>query len=291
MNIIERLLNIDRRWIFLVVAIGALLPIIFPIRLPIAKTQPVKNIFDGVEKLRAGDTIILSFDYGPSSAPENDPQAEAVLRHAFKRGIRVVVVALYPIGGLTMAINVLDKVTSEFKLEYGKDFVNLGYKDGGQALMKQMGADIHSVFPVDNKGTKIAEIELMRDVHNYRDIKLVVSLATGIIGEWWANLVNAQFGVPVAVGCTAVSAPKYYAYLKAGQMMGLMGGLKGAAEYEAMIVKQYPEFEKTYSKPGSYTASRGMSVQAVVHLLIIGFIVLGNISFLIDKRRKSRGGK
>jgi hypothetical protein len=61
------------------------------------------------------------------------------------------------------------------------------------------------------------------------------SIATGIIGEWWANLINAQFGLPVAVGCTAVSAPKYYAYLEAGQMLGLIGGLKGASEYERMV--------------------------------------------------------
>jgi hypothetical protein len=74
----------------------------------------------------------------------------------------------------------------------------------------------------------------MGKVHNYRDIKLVVSLATGIIGDWWVNLINAQFGTPVAVGCTAVSAPKFYAYYDSHQMIGLLGGLKGASEYERL---------------------------------------------------------
>ncbi len=72
-------------------------------------------------------------------------------------------------------------------------------------------------------------------------MKLVVSFATGIIGEWWANLINAQFGIPVACGCTAVSAPKYYAFLQSGQMVGLLGGLKGASEYEWLLMDAYPK--------------------------------------------------
>ena len=95
--------------------------------------------------------------------------------------------------------------------------------------------DIYTLFPNDRYGTPLGEGPLMQRVHRYSDMKLVVSFATGIIGEWWANLINAQFGIPVACGCTAVSAPKYYAYLQSGQMIGMLGGLKGASEYERLF--------------------------------------------------------
>ncbi|MFH1144372.1 MAG: hypothetical protein V1774_07515, partial [Candidatus Eisenbacteria bacterium] len=122
-------------------------------------------------------------------------------------------------------------------------------------------------------------------VRNYGDMKLVVSFATGIIGEWWANLINAQFGLPVAVGCTAVSAPKYYAFLQSGQMIGLLGGLKGASEYEWLLMDAYPRTQTTYAKTGLYTAIKGMDVQTIDHTIILVFILLGNLAFLLSRGR------
>ncbi len=284
---LERIMQIDRRIIYLFVALGTILPIVFAIGLPVSITPPVQMAFDRIEnQLKPGDVVIVSYDYGPSSAPENAPMADAVLRHCFSKGLRVVVIALYPLGGLSEAVGSLNKVAAEFpNLKYGEDYVNLGYKDGAQAAMRKMAENIHEVFPTDVNGTPIAEIPLMKDVSAYRDVKLCVSLATGIIGEWWANLVNAQFGLPVVVGPTAVSAPKYYAYLRAKQMAGLLGGLKGASEYERLITKKYPDLAKTYATPGLYSATKGMDVQSIVHMIMIGFIVFGNVVYFTQRRK------
>lgn len=280
-------MQVDRRIIYLFVAIGTILPIIFVIGLPVSITPPVQMAFDRIEnELQTGDIVLMSFDYGPSSAPENAPMADAMLRHCFSKGIKVVVIALYPLGGLSEAVNELNKVTAEFpELKYGVDYVNLGYKDGAQAAMKKMAENIHEVFPTDVNGTPLDRLPIMKNIRTYRDMKLVVSLATGIIGEWWANLVNAQFGIPVIVGPTAVSAPKYYAYLEAKQMAGLLGGLKGASEYERLVVNRYPKLGEVYATPGLYTATKGMDVQSIVHLIMIAFIVLGNVVYFTTKRK------
>jgi hypothetical protein len=216
---IQKLLYIDRRIIYLLVAIGALIPIIRPIGLPVVPSAPVQGLFERVEELEPGDAVMLSFDYGPSSEPELNPMSAAIMRHLFMREVRVMVVAIFPLGGVQIAIREVARITSEFDLEYGVDYVNLGYKDGGQAPMKAMGVSIQDVFPADVETTPTEGMPIVEDVRNYGDIEVVITLATGIIGEWWANLVNAQFGVDVAVGCTAVSAPKYYAYLRSGQMI------------------------------------------------------------------------
>jgi hypothetical protein len=65
----------------------------------------------------------------------------------------------------------------------------------------------------------------MHEVHSVRDVKVVYSVATGIIGEYWITQMHPQSGTPVIVGPTAVGAPKYYAYLNAGQMAGMVGGM------------------------------------------------------------------
>jgi hypothetical protein len=288
---IQKWLYIDRRIIYLLVAIGALIPIIRPIGLPVVPSEPVRGLFDRIEELGTGDAVMLSFDYGPSSEPELNPMAAAIMRHLFMRDVKVIVVAIFPLGGVSMAIREVDRISREFDLEYGVDYVNLGYKDGGQAPMKAMGVSIRDVFPADVEGTSTDGMPLIDEVQNYSDVAVVVSLATGIIGEWWANLVNAQFGVDVGVGCTAVSAPKYYAYLRAGQMIGLLGGLKGASEYEKLLTDQYPLAKETYEHPdeAKRAAMMGMDVQSIVHLIIIAFIIFGNAMYFMT--RKAKGGK
>jgi hypothetical protein len=298
---LERLTNVDRRIVYLLIFIGTFLPIVFTIGLPVSITPPVQALFDKIESLQPGDMIMLSFDYGPTTAPENAPMADAVLRHAFLKRLRVIVIALFPIGGVTMAEQELNKVAEEFREThtYGVDYVNMGYKDGAQAAMKQMGVNFEAVFPMDSRGTSFREIPMFEpyltsgdSVLSYADMKLVVSFATGIIGEWWANLVNAQFGIPVAVGCTAVSAPKYYAYYKAGQMLGLLGGLKGASEYERLLLKNYgekdPKLVEIYTNPKIYSAIKGMDVQTIDHLIIIIFIVFGNVVYFLSRIQQRR---
>lgn len=286
---LSELHTIDRRWIFLLIALGTLMPILIPIGFPVRVTPPVKAIYDRIEGLGPDDFVVLSYDYGPTTAAENDPMADAILRHCFSRKVKVVALALYPLGGLTSLTNSIARVTADFpELEYGVDYVNLGYKDGGQASMKLLAEDFSDAFPADTNGQPLDEIAVMKRIEGAQEAKLAVSIATGIIGEWWANLINAQFGLPVAVGCTAVSAPKYYAYLEAGQMIGLIGGLKGASEYEEMVKNGYPETRRAYSNPLLQTASKGMDAQTIDHLIIIVFIVIGNVAYFTSLRKKAR---
>ena len=62
-----------------------------------------------------------------------------------------------------------------------------------------------------------------------------------------------------------------YPYLQTDQLIGLMPGLLGAAEYETLI--------DTPAK-----ATKRMSVQSFVHLLVFGLVILGNVAFFIQKR-------
>jgi hypothetical protein len=281
----QRIGGIDKRWVFVLVAVGALIPIIHPLGLPVKTTPAVEALFEYMEGLERGDVVMLSFDYGPSSAPELDPMANAILRHCFTRDLRVVVVALFPLGGDNQAKLALETVVPEFDVVEGRDYTYLGYKDGGLAVLRGMATDISAVFPVDDRSIPYNEIPMLEGVRNYDDLKISISLATGIFAEWWAINVNAQYGLPVAVGATAVSAPKYYAYLNAGQMLGLLGGLKGAAEYETLLGEVHPELSER-----SVLAIRGMDVQSIVHLIIIGFIILGNIVYFVSRSERTRAG-
>src|SRR5258705_2949219 len=114
MSLLDRLFNVDRRWIFLFVVLAVMVPILVPLGLPVTTTSSTRSAFEYIESLHAGDTLWLSYDYGPSSTPQNDPLAEAFLRHCFLKDVRVVVCALYPLGGLGLANASVARVAREF---------------------------------------------------------------------------------------------------------------------------------------------------------------------------------
>jgi hypothetical protein len=290
-TLVDRLVAIDPRIIYLIMGLAVLTPIVFPIGLTVTVTPSTQSSFDAIEKLAPGSRVLISFDYGPSTAAENDPMAAAILRHCLARDLRVVAIALYPVGGDSVAREQMAQLARDFPDKKDTiDFVNLGYKDGGQAPMKKMGQDMPGVFPLDASGRTLGALPIMQGVRSYQDFSLAVTLATGIIGEWWANLVNAQFHLPVVIAPTAVSAPKYYAYLNSGNIVGLIGGLKGASEYEKLLIEHYPQFAPMYKKAGVYTATKGMDAQNIAHLTIVAFILFGNAFYIIGRRRRITGG-
>lgn len=289
MAFLQKLLALDRRWIFLLVGLSVVIPIVYPIGLPVTTTGSTRAAFEFIESLHPGDVVWISYDYGPSSAPENDPMAEAFLRQCFLRKIRVIVSALYPLGGLGLANTSIKRVAAEFPgLVYGEDYVNLGYKDGASAVMRRLGDSISDAFPTDVNGRPIADIPMMRGVSDIRHVKLVFTAATGIIGEWWITQVHSQFGTPVIIGPTAVSAPKYYAFINSGQLVGMVGGMKGAAEYEKLLMAEYPAMNRFYRSTKGFTATKGMDGQTVFHTVILVFIVLGNFAYITGRAGRRR---
>ncbi|HEU4724836.1 MAG TPA: hypothetical protein VFU59_06005, partial [Candidatus Eisenbacteria bacterium] len=196
----------------------------------------------------------------------------------------------YPLGGLGLANQAVAKVAAEFpEAKYGVDYINLGYKDGAAAVMRTLGQDITSSFPTDVNGRPVSEFPIMEGIRTVRQVDLVVTVATGIIGEWWITQVHSQFGTPIIIGPTAVSAPKYYAFLNSGQLVGMLGGMKGAAEYEKLLAAKYEPLRKFYGSTVDFTATKGMDGQTVLHGVILGFIVLGNLAFFMTRGKRAGG--
>ncbi|UCE26027.1 MAG: hypothetical protein JSW52_06575 [Candidatus Coatesbacteria bacterium] len=274
MRLIRWLANIDRRIIFVFICLAIILPLLMPMGLPVKTTDHVENVYRFVDELPAGSTVLMSFDYDPASAPEVHPMALAMLRQCFAKGHKVVIIALWP-QGASMAIDALSIVTPEFDVTYGEDYVNLGYKPGGAILIKLMGSSIREAFPADLERRDISEFPIMDNVYNYDDIDFVMSLSAGDPGiPAWVLIAQAQYHVPVAGGCTGVSAPQFFPYLQTEQLLGLLSGLKGAAEYESLL-----------ETPGEATVR--MDAQSVAHVVIIVFILFANLSFFILRKERS----
>ena len=271
-----RLLNIDRRYIFLAVFVGVTLPLLIGFTLPVKPTRNVRGIYDTIEHLDplGDDTVFISLDFGPSTITEMDPMARALLRHCFRRGLRVIGVTLVA-EGVGIAQRLLDETAAEYGRQYGTDYVFLGFKAGYEVLILNMGQALHGPFPNDIKGNAIESMTVTRNIKSLRDVSYVVDIASGYPGvEEWIQFGQERYRFPFAAGCTAVMAPDFFPFLQARQMNGLMAGLGGGAEYETLIDRQ----DK---------AVAGMRPQSVGHVVIILFILFGNVVYFLEKRERT----
>src|SRR3989454_11099010 len=65
--------------------------------------------------------FLLSFDFDPSSKPELEPQAVALLRHAFRKNLRVIGMTHW-LTGTGLADDIFSRVAAEMGRERGKDY-------------------------------------------------------------------------------------------------------------------------------------------------------------------------
>lgn len=259
-------MQIERRIVFIVLALAVALPLAFPLGLKTQGTPLTKKAYDMIESTPAGSVVIISFDYDPSTVTELQPMADAIIEHAWKKGHRIIATAMWP-QGPKMANLAFESVQKKLGPKiYAKDYVNLGYKIGGMVIIQGMGRNFKTVFPQDITELQYQDIPLLKSIKSLRDIRYVVSLSAGDPGlSDWVLTAHDKFGVPVAGGTTAVSAPGFMPYVNdQKQLTGLMAGLKAAAEYELLLGYEGP-------------ASLNMNPQSVAHVLILILIAIGNV--------------
>ena len=268
--------TIDRRWIFLIIGLAVLLPLFFPLGLPIRATIATQKVYDAVEALEENSKVLVSFEYGPSTKPEIHPMAIGLLRHLFTNWHKVYVTCLWP-DGQFMADEALDEVAKEeFDLTYGEDYVILGFRPGNEAVVKGMVSNIRKLYTTDARGTLVDNIPLMKNINKVADFDFIFSASAGYPGTLeWVQYASDPTGVPLSTGTTSIMVNDIMPMVNSGQVKGILAGMPGAAEYEALI-----------GTPGIWTS--GMDAQSIAHLVIVLFIIFGNITYFIETQRSKK---
>ena len=262
------------------IALAVVIPIVTGYALPQGRpAPPTAAVFHYIEALEPGDAVMVSFDYSPSSMPELHPQAYAVVQHMMQRRLRVISVSLNP-QGTALGREVMATVGGQLGLRDGVDYVHLGFKPGGSQVILGIGESIRQFFPTTPDGRVTDTLPVMEGVDNYDDIALLVDFAAGNLPFSWIAYAGERYDQEIAAGITAVMAPDLYPYLQSRQLVGLINGLSGAAEYELLLDLD----------PAVAPGMLGMSAQSIAHLLIILLVILGNIAYFASGQHRRRRG-
>ncbi|MEX0974402.1 MAG: hypothetical protein WD024_03490 [Bacillota bacterium] len=273
MSIFEKLQNLDKRVFYLLMALAIAIPTVNPIGLPVDVTAPVQRTYDFVKGLPDGSKVLIGFDYEPGDEIDLNPQAQALLHQFGSKKIKVVTIASFP-AGPSFAEDCL-KVLEEYGYTYGTDYVNLGYYAGAESTLAAFSNNPATIFSKDWRGNDVSSLPLMSEVNSMKDFSMAMTLNDGPTGgtgthEWVRQSVMAH-GTPLVMGVTGVLAASNETYVQSGQCKGILAGLRAAAEYE-----------KLTGKKGTGTV--GMDAQSMAHLLIVVFVLMGNVAMFLSKK-------
>ncbi len=248
MNFFDKLQHLDRRYIYIVVALAIIIPFLIPFNQRTYTTEPVENIYQLIdsyagtvneegEKEFQEKAILMVFSHDAGTMPELFPMEVSVLRHCFLRKVRVFTLCFTPVAAPLMDY-AITTVKEEFpNIKSGEDYINFGYKPAAlyMPIVLGMGDNISKAIETDAEGRNIENLDAMKNITNYNEMNFIIEFSASTAGGTWYTFARARFGAKVGAGITAVMAADQYPYIQTGQLVGILGGLKGAAEYEELV--------------------------------------------------------
>ncbi|MDA1008091.1 MAG: hypothetical protein O2800_03680 [Planctomycetota bacterium] len=294
-SFIEKLDAIDRRWIFLLMALSVGIPIfvigITGTRFPESPTPTSLATFETIEALPEGARVLMSFDYEPASAGELQPMATAFVRHLAHKKAKIYCQTLWAAATPLIEQTLRTCVIAQHpEWIYGEHFVNMGYQSGNEGVMKVILTDYKQSFPNDYRGTPAAEIPMLADIVNTSSFDAIIVVSAGYPGskEWVQYVVSptltSEKPTKLVAGVTGVSAPQLVPYFPT-QLKGMLAAIKGAAEYEFLVNQAVEARNPGVKIPAQFMdAQRRMAPQLFGHLLMVGLILVGNTIFFARRR-------
>ncbi len=264
----EKLLRIDKKIIYLLLIIFLVFPMFVPLNIPISISSNTQAVYDYIEQLPNGSKVLLSLDLAVTSKAELSGQIFAIAAHCVEKGHKIYMTSLWDAGPMFGE----QVVAAHPELTYGEDIINLGFTAGGETGVAFIASNILEAYPVDYRGNKTSDYPMMKDIGDINSMDFIYCFGAGSPGpREWIRQVVTNYQTPFAAGVLTTSQAEYAPYVQANQMIGILGGLRGGAEYEILI-----------NKPGASVAK--MDSESISHLYIIALIIIGNIGYFATKK-------
>ena len=264
----DKMGNIDYRWLYALSLILMIIPILRPIGLPTVVSEPTKGFYHAIVDLPPGSVVAVSFGASLALLDEQEAQFLATWKILFQHDLKVIFYCTYA-DSMIILNDELDRIVKpeSYGKVYGEDYVRLPYAPLGEPGEASFATNIRGVFPTDRYGTPLDEIQLMKDINDYKGIDLIIFQYTSCTDiEWpirqWVVPYNMKC-IATSLGCCGPMAAPYYPK----QILGFLSGSGMGTELEVLS-----------GNPGPGAVMSDAKNFGILGLLL--FLVLGNVSYL-----------
>lgn len=269
-----KLAVIDKRILYWVLVILLVIPYLYPIGFPITVSQSTRDLYEFIDTLGPEDVCVFTIDGDVSGWSEILPGEVAIIKHFLRKGVKIVVWGGSQDCSMTWD-EIMRHVPEVNNLEYGVDYVYIGFLPGGETTIKALSEDIHSIAKADAYGTPISELKLMETVRDWRDVSLIVSSAHGETPLTYSKHWYSTYEVTVGGNVISMEGSSLMPYYQSGQLVGMAIGVRGGGEYEYLI----QDFG---------LATTGLDALNVSHLLFVAVVIIANIGMVMTRMEEKR---
>lgn len=312
----EKLQNLDRRILYALLIVLCSLGLFVRAEIPTKVDQQTADLYAKLMAVEPGKTVIVQTDWTLSTRGENMAHLEALTRILMHRDIKFVFyTATTEAPAVEVSRSVVDRINRERKAagfkEYvmNDDYVTLGLFPNAEGINQAMGQDLRKAWGdkmVKRNGQPVPAFETaaLKNVRSIKDIPLMVVVTASSTNDIAVERLSDK--VELGLMCTGVVGGTSLQYYPA-QYKGIASGLKGAYEMEYMMKNgiNYKVGDKEPAVPNEkigsvvppidkgVTLDRANKYYLTLHIaltLLIGVVVLGNISMIASKRAAKKNG-
>jgi hypothetical protein len=210
--------------------------------------QAGEDMFNNIQALPPGATVLVAFDYDATQSPEMDTQARVLLRHLAARKANIQVVSLYQAGPAV-----------------------------AQAVINQVNTTLTSTLPINvvQRGYLPGQDTAVAYFLQSTPISMAVELAaTPDSVRWWVEQLAARPDAPTLLaGVSASAEPMSQPYVESHQVSGMISGVPGATAYRLKLRQILQDDKDEMAQVLAPLASIGLANAALAALMVLGGLI------------------
>jgi len=267
-SIYEKLRKIPDGYIGMISILFMLIPVLYPLGLPLPVSAPTKGFYQTIVSLPPGSIICIDGGGGMASWSEYESSMLAMLKLLLSRPIKWFSWGTSSDGPVMTDI-LLKRIdpAKTFGKVYGKDYLTLGYIGADEMTIAAVAANTHSVASVDFFGKGLSQYPLWNEVNNAKDFALIISISGSctnmdVESRQW-NAIYGKKILEINMACCSPMSINYFPSIMPGGLWGAKGGT---------------ELEVLSGFPGPGARLTDASNLGLIPFIV--FLLLGNIGYI-----------
>ena len=179
-----------------------------------------ETLYNVIEGVGAGESVLVAFEYGPAEADELDWVARPILRHLIDREADVSIASTRP-DGLAVAERAWEETWQVVQDNPTPEEESLQYYEPGANYQPGDATGVSQLLAQTGERPRL----------------IVVLASRSAPLRWWVEQTHARYDpaplISAGVSAAVEAAASPYFDASAGQLRGTISGLSGAAAYES----------------------------------------------------------
>ncbi len=309
----DKLQNIPRPLIYLLLILAATIPQFFTVKLPDIPSDEAIDLYSTLMSVPDGSTVMISSDWDNGTRAENRAEFDAVVRILMRKHVKFVVFSVASAPAVQVAkdeiavLNDEQRANGQPTYDEWKDWVDGGFFPSAEATAVSFASNVKATFQghLDKTPTgqsaDITTSPVLQNIATLHDVPLFVDITGSNTSSVYIERISSK--VKLAFLVTGVMVPELVPYTASGQVKGLAKGLRGDFDLETLMDTgvnfKGPDGKVAFSSPRipgeippspGKNAGQGTTYSFALHmtlLLLILAIVVGNVGMFLSKRRQS----